>query len=65
MICNKTDLQRRFKIADIDIYFLKDFFYLLSERQEGREKEGVKHQYVVASHTPPTGGLDLQPRHVF
>ncbi|KAF6081718.1 hypothetical protein HJG60_008738 [Phyllostomus discolor] len=35
------------------VFFLR--FYLFLERGEGRAKEGEKHQYVVASHTPPTG----------
>ena len=35
------------------------FIYLFLDRGEGREKEreGEKHQCVVASHTPPTGNL--------
>ena len=36
--------------------FLKDF-YLFLERGEEREKEGEKHQCVVASRVPPTGDL--------
>ena len=38
--------------------FLKRF-YLLIFREKGRqgEREGEKHQCVVASHTPPTGNL--------
>ena len=35
--------------------------YLLSERGEGREKEGDKHQCVVASHAPPTEDLARNP----
>ena len=35
--------------------------YLFLERMEGREKEGEKHQCVVASHTPPTGNLACNP----
>ena len=38
-----------------ELYFFKDFIYLLSER--GREE---KHQLVV-SHTPPTGNLAHNP----
>ena len=41
-------------------YFKKDF-YLFLERGEGREKEREKHQCVVASHTPPAGGLACNP----
>ena len=36
-------------------------FYLLLERGEGKEKEGEKHQCVVASHVPPTGDLAHNP----
>ena len=44
------------------IYFLKKilFIYFL-ERGKGREKEGEKHQCVVASHMPPTGDLASNP----
>ena len=45
----------------IHIHFLKLFIYLFLERGEGREKEGEKHQCVVASHTPPTGDLAHNP----
>ena len=44
-------------------YFLKHFIYLFLERGRKGEREGVKHQCVVASSTPPTG-CSLQPRHV-
>ena len=30
---------------------------LFLERGEGKEKEGEKHQCVVASHAPPNGNL--------
>ena len=37
--------------------FFKDFMYLFLERGEGKgEREGEKHQCVVASHAPPTWG---------
>ena len=36
-------------------------FYLFLERGEEKEKEGEKHQYVVASHAPPTGNLACNP----
>ena len=35
------------------------FFKILLFRE--REREGERHQCVVASHTPPTGDLDLNP----
>ena len=45
------------------IYFLKDFIYLFLESgEEGKgEREGEKHQCVVASHTSPTGDLARNP----
>ena len=43
-------------------FFFKIFIYLLLERGEGeRGREGEKHQCVVASHAPPTGGLAHNP----
>ena len=44
------------------LIFFKDFIYLLLESGRDGEREGEKHQCVVASHAPPT--MDLQPRHV-
>ena len=48
----------------VDIYLLAFYcsyifkiFYLFLDRGEGREKEGEKHQCVVAFHTLPTGDL--------
>ena len=48
-----------------DHLFLKRF-YLFNFRERGREgeREGEKHQCVVASHTPPNWGPGPQPRHV-
>ena len=39
--------------------FYFKIFYLLIFRERGKEgeREGEKHQCVVASHTPPTGDL--------
>ena len=42
-------------------YFLKDFIHLFLDRGEGREEEGEKHQYVVASHAPSIGDLAFNP----
>ena len=39
----------------------KDFIYLLLERGEVREREGEKHQCVVASHMLSTGDLPHNP----
>ena len=44
--------------------FKKDFIYLFLERGRQREREGEKHQHVVASYTPPYWGPGLPPRHV-
>ena len=43
--------------------FFKDFIYLFIFRRRGREgeREGVKHQCVVASHAPPTEDLACNP----
>ena len=43
--------------------FLKDIIYLFIFRQMGREgeRQGEKHQCVVASHVPPTGDLAHNP----
>ena len=38
-------------------FFFKDFIYLFLERRRQGEREGKKHQCVVASCTPPTGDL--------
>ena len=35
--------------------FLRFYLFLFLDRREGREREGEKHQCVVASHTPCTG----------
>ena len=40
-------------------HFFQDFVYL--NRGEGKEKEGEKHQCVVASHAPPIGDLAGNP----
>ena len=41
--------------------FFKDFIYLILERGKGKEKQGDKHQCVVASHVPPIGDLAHNP----
>ena len=40
-----------------EIYIFKDFIYLFLERGKEGEREGEKHQCVVASQAPPTGDL--------
>ena len=44
--------------------FFKDFIYLFLERGKEGEREGEKHQFVVASCVPLNWGHELQPRHV-
>ena len=39
------------------LYFLKDFIYLFLERGREGEREGEKHQCVLASHVPHTENL--------
>ena len=41
--------------------FFKEFIYLFLERGREGEREGEKHQPVVASHVPPTGDLAWNP----
>ena len=41
------------------LFFLR--FCLFLDRGGGREKEGERHQCVVASHAPPTGDLACNP----
>ena len=37
------------------VYFFKDFIFIIKERRREGEREGEKHQCVVASHTPSVG----------
>ena len=50
-------------LASVIIIFLKKDFIYLFFRERGREgeKEGEKHQCVVASHVVPTGDLACNP----
>ena len=48
-------------VGEATLQFFKRL-YLFLERGEGGEKEGEKHQCVVACHVAPT--RDWQPRHV-
>ena len=41
------------------VFLKKDFIYLFSERGEEREKDGEKHQCVVASYAPTTQACAL------
>ena len=51
-----------YKCLFLNGFFFK-FFYLLIFRERGKEgeREGEKHQRVVASHTLPTGDLTHNP----
>ena len=46
--------------SGIHLLLFKILFIFRERRREG-EREGEKHQYVVASHTPPTGDLACNP----
>ena len=48
------------KIISCIFYFL-NFIYLFLERGREKEREGQKHQCVVAFHTPPPGDLSCKP----
>ena len=41
--------------------FFKDFIYLFLDRGREGDREGEKHQCVVAFHAPPTGDLACKP----
>ena len=43
------------------VFFYKDFIYLFLERGRKGEREGEKHQRVVASQEPRTEGLAGDP----
>ena len=44
-----------------DFFFKRFYLFIFRERGKEGEKEGEKHQYVVVSHTPPTGDLAHNP----
>ena len=41
----------------LDLFSKKDFIYFFRERGREGEREGEKHQCMVASRVTPTGGL--------
>ena len=45
-------------------FFKKRYLFIFREREREGEREGGKHQCVVASLMRPTGDLAPQPRHV-
>ena len=51
--------QKEKKKCSYSFFFLR-FIYFQTEGKGGK-KEGEKHQCVVASHKPPTGGLACNP----
>ena len=62
---NDIKIVENFNVKKVNrLIFLKIFLFILRERGREGEKEGEKHQCVVASHAPPTGDLAWQPRHV-
>ena len=60
-----TKYLRSPKIHMLKSFFLSFNLFMSREREREREREGDKHQYVVASHVPPTrnlaGNLGLCP----
>ena len=63
MPCNLKALMDLRIVVYFTIFFLKKRFYLFIYRERGweGEREGEKHQCVVASHAPPTGDLACNP----
>ena len=55
---------RAFSIKFDCAFKKKDFIYSFLERGREGEREGEKHQCVVASHTLPTEDLAHKPRQV-
>ena len=47
-----------FKKGLIMFFFFKIYLFIFRERGREGERDGEKHQCVVASHTAPTGDLD-------
>ena len=41
--------------------FLRFYLFIFRQQESEGEKKGEKHQCVVASHAPPTGGLARNP----
>ena len=42
-------------------YILRFYLFIFKERRKEGEREGEKHQCVVASYTPPIGDLTCNP----
>ena len=52
---------KQYQVAHLFILFYWRFLLIFRERGREGEKEGEKHQCVVASRTSPTGDLDRNP----
>ena len=48
-------------IIFFNLLFLDFYIFIFKEKRREGEKEGEKHQCVIASHTPPTGDLARNP----
>ena len=59
-VCNTENLSLDWRVD----FFLKDFIYLFRERGREGEREGEKHQCVVAFHMAPHWGPGLQLKHM-
>ena len=53
-------LLRAFFVFVFVVFFLNFYLFILEKGKEG-EREGEKHQCVVASHVPPTRNLARNP----
>ena len=64
IVINESDLkvsEFTYYVPIIYLFILKYFIYLFLERGREGEREGEKHQCVVASRAPPTGFLAHNP----
>ena len=63
---NKTEnwLKKLYLDFQNQIFFFFKILFIFRQRGKEREREGEKHQCVVASHSASHWEPDLQPRHV-
>ena len=60
--CLSQSVYRVSRCQNVSLYiFLKILLIFFSERGREGEREGEKHQCVVASHVAPTGDLTCNP----
>ena len=53
-----TDFEEMIRVQILQAFIFFNILFIFSgERGREREREGDKHQRVVASHVPPTGDL--------